>query len=109
MIPCRWLVEAVGFTPANALLYQNGCKLQYDEACDQPVVRTYARATHSAGAVNGKHEPEATSLDGRRAGLAAAASLRAQETSLAARRDELKAQLDALPARVIASSHYVSG
>ena len=51
-IPCRWIIEAVGFTPANALLYQNGCKLQYDEACDLAVVKTYARATHSAGAVN---------------------------------------------------------
>ena len=108
-IPCRWIVEAVGFTPANALLYQNGCKLQYDEVRDLAVVKTYARATHAAGAVNGKHEPEAAAIEGRCAGLAAAASLRNQDAALAARRDEMQAQLAALPLHAAAPAHYVSG
>lgn len=108
-IPCRWLVEAVGFTPAHALLYQNGCKLQYDEACDQAVVRTYARATRSAGAVNGKHDAAAAALDGRCAALSAAISLKPDDAALAARHDELTAQLKALPALAGAFAHYVSG
>ena len=108
-ISCRWIIEAVGFTPANALLYQNGCKLQYDEACDQAVVKTYARATHSAGAVNGRHEPEAAALEGRFAALSAAVALRPQDSGLAAGRDELKSQLDALPLGAAPCAHYVSG
>ncbi|HEY2253232.1 MAG TPA: 2Fe-2S iron-sulfur cluster-binding protein [Planctomycetaceae bacterium] len=108
-IPCRWIIEAVGFTPANALLYQNGCKLQYDQSCDQAVVKTYARATHSAGAVNGKHDPEAAALEGRCAGLSTAVSLKPDNSALAARRDELNVQLAALPLRDAVLAHYVSG
>ena len=107
-IPCRWIIEAVGFTPANALLYQNGCKLQYDEGCDHAVVKTYARATHSAGAVNGKHDREAAALEGRCTGLSAAISLQPENAALAARRDELKAQLNARPALSGACAHYVA-
>ncbi len=107
-IPCRWIIEAVGFTPANSLLYQNGCKLQHDEQRDHALIKTYARATHSAGAVNGQHDPLAAAIDGRRAGLAAAAALRPQDSSLSTGRDELASQLAAWPAGELASRHYVS-
>lgn len=107
-IPCRWIIEAVGFMPANALLYQNGCKLQYDEACDQAVVKTYARATHSAGAVNGKHDPEAAALEGRCAALSAAIGLNPVSATFSARRDELAAQLNTKPALTGTCAHYVS-
>lgn len=107
-IPCRWIVQAVGFTPANALLYQNGCKLKYDEDRDQPVVLAYAPGMHSAGAVNGTTDPQAVALDGRRAGLAAAAALRPQEAALAAGRDELAAQLARSPAGEPCCAHYVA-
>ncbi len=108
-ISCRWIVEAVGFTPANALLYQSGCKLQYDEGCDLAAVKSYARATHSAGAVNGKHDPDGGSARRtlRRAGCRRFA--RPQDSSSRPRRDELKSQLDALPLGDTACSHYVSG
>lgn len=107
-IQCRWIIQAVGFTPANALLYQNGCKLQYDEKRDHAVVKSCARAMHAAGAVNGQHDPAAAAIDGRRAGLAAAAALRPNDASFAASRDELAAQLAAWPVEEIASRHYVS-
>lgn len=107
-IPCRWIVEAVGFTPANSLLYQNGCKLKYDAALDQPVVTTYARSTHSAGAVNGLVDPAAAALDGRRAALSAVASLKPQSPEFVHRRDEAATQLKSLPLRTAAPAHYVS-
>ncbi|MBC8115178.1 MAG: FAD-dependent oxidoreductase, partial [Candidatus Saccharimonas sp.] len=74
-ISCRWIVQAVGFTPANSLLYQNGCKLRYDESVDQSVVIQHAPAMSSAGAVNALHDPRDAALDGQRAGLAAVEAL----------------------------------
>lgn len=66
-LSCRWIVQAVGFTPANSLLYQNGCKLRYDESVDQAVVIQHAPAMYSAGAVNGLHDPRDAAFDGQRA------------------------------------------
>ncbi len=71
-ISCRWIVQAVGFTPANSLLYQNGCKLAYDAALDQAVVIKHVPAMDSAGAVNGLLDPHDVASDGQRAGAAAA-------------------------------------
>jgi sarcosine oxidase subunit alpha len=71
-ISCRWIVQAIGFTPATSLLYQSGCSLAYDPACDHPRVKSYAAGIHSAGAVNGTHDPALVADEGRRAGLAAA-------------------------------------
>ncbi len=107
-VPCQWIVQAVGFTPANSLLYQNGCKLKYDAARDQAVVTTYARGMHSAGAVNGTTDPEAVMLEGRCAGLAASANLKPGDASLSTRRDELTARIHALPLRDVSPAHYVS-
>ncbi|TXT38574.1 MAG: soxA [Planctomycetota bacterium] len=74
-LSCRWIVQAVGFTPANSLLYQNGCKLRYDESLDQAVVIQHAPAMYSAGAVNGFHDPRHAALDGQQAGAEAAVPL----------------------------------
>ncbi|MFM9963487.1 MAG: FAD-dependent oxidoreductase [Planctomycetaceae bacterium] len=74
-LSCRWIVQAVGFTPANSLLYQNGCKLRYDESVDQAVVIQHALAMYSAGAVNALHDIRDAALDGQRAGKSAAESL----------------------------------
>lgn len=109
-IPCRWIVQAVGFTPANSLLYQNGCKLRYDETLAHAVVQTYVAAMHSAGAVNGLQDPEAVALDARRAALAAAAGLRPDDATLSGEVQKLTAELAALRAAAPrASGHYVSG
>jgi sarcosine oxidase subunit alpha len=108
-VPCRWIIQAVGFTPANSLLYQSGCKLKYDATCDHAIVTQFARGTHAAGAVNAVTDPVAVELDGRRAGLAAAAALKPENTDFAAMRDALAAQLKAFPDREAVSAHYVSG
>ncbi len=110
-IACRWIVQAVGFTPANSLLYQNGCKLRYDESVDQAVVIQHAPAMHSAGAVNGRHDPRDAALDGQRAANIAASSVSGK--AIAAGRDET--QPHSLPAASAVplspsslSCHYVS-
>ncbi len=109
-LSCRWIVQAVGFTPANSLLYQNGSKLRYDESVDQAVVIQGVPSMYSAGAVNALHDPRDAALDGQHAGLAAAESLRSPrlcgetEPSIAEatqRRGERKE--DSVP-----SCHYVS-
>ncbi len=102
-IPCRWIVQAVGFTPSTSLLYQSGCTLKYDPQFDQQRVESYAAGTHSAGAVNGTHDLQACALEGRRAGWAAAAALKPAESS----RDDQPAELtSALSPR--AAGHYAS-
>ena len=110
-LSCRWIVQAVGFTPANSLLYQNGCKLRYDESVDQAVVIQHAPAMDSAGAVSGLHDPRNVALDGQRAGAAAAVSLRSSllcgampssENSVTPQRNEERREGTAL------SCHYVS-
>jgi sarcosine oxidase subunit alpha len=74
-IPCRWIIQAIGFTPATSLLHQAGCRLVYDPAYDHPRVEAYVKGVHSAGAVNGAHEPILVAWEGRQAGLAAAAAV----------------------------------
>lgn len=82
-IPCRWIVQAIGFNPATSLLYQAGCTLEHDPELDHPRVVHYARGVHSAGAVNGTHDPALVAWEGRRAGLAAAANVRSDGAALA--------------------------
>ncbi len=113
VIRCRWIVQAVGFTPANALLYQNGCKLGYDAGLDHPVVRSYAVGMHSAGAVNGVHYFRAVELEGRIAGLTAVVELSAggatPQAGLSQRLSQLRHELDALPPKTTpAMPYYVS-
>ena len=108
-IPCQWIVQAVGFTPASSLLYQNGCKLKYDEKVDHPVVVKYSKATASAGAVNGMHDPAGAALEGKRAGLAAASALQPENTALAGELASLTAECTALEAkRTGGCGHYCS-
>ncbi len=109
-LSCRWIVQAVGFTPANSLLYQNGCKLRYDESVDQAIVIQHAPAMYSAGAVNALHDPRDAVLDGQRAGLAAAAALRPQDVELAQRIGQigLIGRTSPIEREAVASAHYVS-
>ncbi|MFN0056415.1 MAG: 2Fe-2S iron-sulfur cluster-binding protein [Planctomycetales bacterium] len=109
VLECRWLAQAVGFTPANSLLYQNGCKLTYDPQLDQARVTRYAEGMHSAGAVNGAFELRAASDDGRRAGLQAAAGLRPLGSSLAEELRGLESRLESPNAgQPVPCPHYVS-
>jgi sarcosine oxidase subunit alpha len=105
---CRWIIQAIGFTPAQSLLYQNGCKLAYDAASDHALVTQFAAGTHSAGAVNGTHDPERVALDGERAGLAAAAELKPGDSALAGRLADVAARLAAPFRSAAPAAHYCS-
>jgi sarcosine oxidase subunit alpha len=106
-VACRWIVQAVGFTPATSLLYQAGCRLRHNPVADQPLVEHYAPGIHSAGSVNGTHDPAVAAHEGRRAGLAAAAAVRTDDAVLAARVTGLPpAFLN--PQSVNANPHYVT-
>ena len=83
-IPCRWIVQAIGFTPATSLLYQAGCTLRYDPAYDHPRVKSYAPGVHSAGAVNGAHDPGLVADEGRRGSRRAAGKDAANSQATAA-------------------------
>ena len=84
-IACQWIIQAIGFTPANSLLYQNGCKLAYDKGLGHAVVKSYSLGTHSAGSVNGTHDPDRLRLEAQRAVIAACAAIRPDDTVLAGR------------------------
>ncbi len=84
-IPCKWIVQSVGFTPATSLLYQAGCKLIYDPAYDHPRVEKHVAGVYSAGAVNGAHDPALVAWEGRCTGLNAAAALRPDNAELASK------------------------
>ena len=109
-IPCRWIVQAMGFNPATSLLYQAGCTLEHDPDYDHPRVKTYAPGVDSAGSVNGTHDPAEVAWEGRRAGLSAAAALRPDSADIAA---QIQAHLAAQPASLASSqppkAAYITG
>ena len=72
---CDIICISGGFQPANALLYQDGCKLSYDEVLNETVPRELSPALDAAGEVTGIHDLKASILQGRLAGATAAASL----------------------------------
>ncbi len=88
IIPCRWIIEAIGFNPATSLLYQAGCTLAHDPEFDHPHVKTYAQGVQSAGAVNGTHQLETVAWEGRCAGLAAASAIRPEDGELTKKIEE---------------------
>ena len=92
-VDCRWIVQAVGFTPASSLLYQGGCTFTHDPRLDHARVDRLAPGMHSAGAVNGIMDFAVAALDGRAAGLAAAAALLPRDADLPQRLAELRARL----------------
>lgn len=108
-IACNWLIQAVGCTPATSLLYQNGCKLVYDEARDQNVVTRYAPGMRSAGSVNGTHDTQLVELEGLRAGLEAALEILGASDTVKTKLADVETQLKAtaVPAKP-RPCHYVS-
>ena len=72
---CDLVCMSGGFQPANALLYQAGGSLGYDDALGEAVPQALPPGLFAAGEVTGIHHPAASLLQGRLAGLAAAANL----------------------------------
>jgi sarcosine oxidase subunit alpha len=74
-LACDGIVMSVGWAPAANLLYQAVAKLDFEEHLQQFVPRTLPPGIFACGRVNGVFADAAKLLDGRRAGLEAAAHL----------------------------------
>ncbi len=107
-INCQWILQAVGFTPATSLLYQSGCKLRYDADLDQHHVTQYVQGVHSAGAVNGYHEPSACVKDGIRAGLAAVKAFRSLTSEQSNQLTQLESEIKQSTRAHKPSGNYIS-
>jgi len=112
-IRCRWIIQALGFTPATSLLYQSGSKLRHDAQLDHPAVTQFANGVHACGAVLGTHDVTVAEAEGKHVGLTAALAIRGDaDTPLRARRDAAAAELARLvetKSRPGVVGHYVSG
>ena len=96
-IPCDLICLSTDRAPATALAAQSGGELGYDEALGQTVPQQLPPQVFCAGDVTGIHHLPATLVQGRLAGLRAAHSLRASETSAPASHIQaLQHELDAL-------------
>ena len=95
---CDLVCMSGGFQPASSLLYQAGGRLGYDEALGEMVPLELPPTVYAAGDVTGVGDLAASILQGRLAGVDAAASLgRATPTSdadLAALRREVDASVE---------------
>ncbi|MGD9853628.1 MAG: glycine cleavage T C-terminal barrel domain-containing protein, partial [Planctomycetaceae bacterium] len=74
-IDCDGIALSVGWTPSGGLLSQAGGRFQYSEDVEQLTPLPLPAGLFAAGRVNGVFDLDAKLADGRRAGLAAAASL----------------------------------
>ena len=73
--PCDLLVVSSGLEPANSLLLQAGCEAVFGENLGESVLVKMAPHMQAAGDVTGIHDLTISMLQGRVAGLQAAASL----------------------------------
>lgn len=71
VIRCRWIIQAVGLTPATSLLAQAGSRLAFDESRGMFLVKNLADGYATAGAVNGTRDLDACGAEGQQAGSAA--------------------------------------
>ena len=75
VIACDGIVMSIGWAPAANLLYQAGTKMRFDTHLQQFVPERLPAGLFACGRVNGIFGFEQKLLDGRRAGLEAAAYL----------------------------------
>lgn len=97
---CDVIALSTGFAANNALLYQSGCRLIYDTACEDFIPIEYASGVRGAGHAVGTQGLEAILLEGRMTGLDVVLSL-AGRGGEAARQQvlELRSQLKELKAQ----------
>ncbi|NHC38066.1 2Fe-2S iron-sulfur cluster-binding protein [Scytonema millei] len=74
-IACDGIMMSVGWAGAANLLYQAGTKMRFDDSLQQFVPDRLPAGVFACGRVNGVYEFDRKLLDGRRAGLEAAAFL----------------------------------
>lgn len=74
-INCDGIVVSVGWAPAANLLYQAGTQMRFEERVEQFVPDRLPEGVFACGRVNGVYQFDKKLIDGRRAGLEAAAYL----------------------------------
>jgi sarcosine oxidase subunit alpha len=74
-VSCDLLVVSSGLEPANSLLLQAGCEVSFDEGLGEPVPVSVPTDLYAAGGVTGLHDLQISVLQGKVAGLQAAADL----------------------------------
>ena len=74
-VRCDFVCMAPGFDPQTALLSQGDCELAYDDALGETAPSAVPPGIYVAGDVTALHDPELAVLQGRLAGLEAAAGL----------------------------------
>jgi sarcosine oxidase subunit alpha len=74
-LKCDIIALSTGFAPNNALLYQGGCKFDYDSGQEVFVPVHYPPGVRAAGHVIATEGPQALLLEGHVAGLEAALEL----------------------------------
>ena len=102
-LSCDLISVSGGFAANNALLYQSGCKIEYDPTNDDFVPQAYPQRVLGAGHAVGTRGLEAILLEGRVAGVEAASRTgyhEAQETL-----PELKERLEALKSARRSNAH----
>ena len=90
---CDLVCMSGGFQPANGLLHQAGGSLGYDEGLGEAVPLELPPSISAAGEVTGIHDLAASLLQGRLAGLEAAASLDPVTGSSGAQINDLQRQV----------------
>jgi sarcosine oxidase subunit alpha len=75
-LKCDVISVSIGFEPCNALLYQSGCKLKFDDELGEVVPFETIPDVYAAGEVTGIHDLQTISLQGKVAGLQASLELR---------------------------------
>ena len=91
---CDLICVSGGFQPANALLYQSGALLAHDESLGETVPRELPPNVFAAGEVTGVHDLAASVLQGRLAGIEAAAGLGQAGVDTGADANLLRGQVD---------------
>jgi sarcosine oxidase subunit alpha len=79
-VDCDIISISGGYSANNGLLYQSGCKIEYDPECDDFVPQVYSPNVLGAGGAIGTHGVEASLLEGQAAGLEAATRVGYKDT-----------------------------
>ena len=79
-LECDLICMSGGFQPSNALLYQSGGRVSYDDSLGEYAPHELPGAVYAAGEVTGIRDLSASLIQGRVAGTGAARSLRGAST-----------------------------
>ena len=98
-IACDGILMSVGFAPADALLYQAGAQMRFDERSQQFVPDTLPAGVFAAGRVNGVYDLEQTAARRRARGARRRCSICGCRWPAPSRRASARRAVRAIPTR----------